>query len=72
MGPVRQNPVQSTVRSVYMCVHCTVHNIAQNRSDNFPSYPPYNHHCSNYVYLREGGAADDSIVWLPGVTGTDG
>jgi len=27
MGPVRQNPIQRTVRSVHMCVHCTVHNI---------------------------------------------
>jgi len=26
MGPVRQNPFQRTVRSVYMCVHCTVYN----------------------------------------------
>jgi len=26
MGPVRQNPIQRTVRSVHMCVHCTVHN----------------------------------------------
>jgi len=26
MGPMRQNPIQRTVRSVYMCVHCTVHN----------------------------------------------
>jgi len=26
MGPVRQNPIQRPVRSVYMCVHCTVHN----------------------------------------------
>jgi len=23
MGPVRQNPIQRTVRSVHMCVHCT-------------------------------------------------
>jgi len=41
MGPVRQNPIQRTVRSVHMCVHCTVHNcfahnIARNRPDNFP------------------------------------
>jgi len=37
---------------------CTIvaHNIAQNRPDNFPSYPPDNHHCSNDVYLREGGS----------------
>jgi len=37
---------------------CTsvAHNIEQNRSDNFPSYPPDNHHCSDDVYLREGGA----------------
>ena len=41
-----------------MCIAlCTIvaHNIAQNRPDNFPSYPPDNHHCSDYVYLREGG-----------------
>jgi len=43
-----------------MCVCialCTTvaHNIAQNRPDNFPSYPPDNHHCSDDVYLREDG-----------------
>jgi len=26
MGPVRQNSIQRIVRSVHMCVHCTVHN----------------------------------------------
>jgi len=26
MGPVRQNSIQRTVRSVHVCVHCTVHN----------------------------------------------
>jgi len=33
---------------------CTIiaHNIARNRPDNFPSYPP--DHCSDDVYLREG------------------
>jgi len=31
------------------------HNIAQNRPDNFPPYPPDNHHYSDDVYLREGG-----------------
>jgi len=62
MGPVRQNPIQ-TARSVhnFICV-CTAlcttvaHNIAQNRPDNFPSYHPDNHHCSDDVYLREGGS----------------
>ena len=36
---------------------CTIaaHNIAQNRPDSFPSYPPDNHHCSDDVYLREWG-----------------
>ena len=35
---------------------CTIvaHNIAQNRPDSFPPYPPDNHHISD-VYLREGG-----------------
>jgi len=46
-----------------MCVCialCTTvgHNIAQNRPDNFPSYPLDNHHCSDDVYLREGGRTD--------------
>jgi len=36
-----------------MCVHR--HNIAQNRPDSFPPYPPDNHHYSDDVYLREGG-----------------
>jgi len=26
MGPVRQNPIQRTVGSIHMCVHCTVNN----------------------------------------------
>jgi len=32
---------------------CTIvaHTIAENRADNFPSYPPDNHHCSDYVFL---------------------
>jgi len=41
-----------------VCIElCTIvaHNIAQNRPDNFPPYPPDNHHCSDDVYLREGG-----------------
>ena len=35
-----------------MCIAlCTIvaHNIAQNRPDSFPPYPPDNHHCSNDV-----------------------
>jgi len=60
MGPVRPNPIQRTVRSVHVCVYsslCTIvaHITAKNRPDNFPSYPPDNHHCSDDVYLREGG-----------------
>ena len=59
MGPVRQNPIQTTV-SMFICVCialCTIvaHNIAQNRPDSFPPYPPDNHHISDDVYLREGG-----------------
>ena len=59
MGPVRKKPIQSTV-SLFICVCialCTIvaHNIAQNRPDNFPPYPPDNHHSSDDVYLREGG-----------------
>ena len=59
MGPVRQNPIQRTV-SLFVCVCialCTIvaQNIAQNRPDSFPPYPPDNHHCSDDVYLREGG-----------------
>jgi len=43
---------------IYVCIAlCTIvaHNIAQNRPDSFPPYPPDNQHCSDDVYLREGG-----------------
>jgi len=65
MGPMRQNPIQRTVR-LFICVCialCTIvaHNIAQNRPDSFPPYPPDNHHCSDDVYVREGGCA---LIWL--------
>jgi len=69
MGPVRQNPIQRTV-SLFICVCialCTIvaHNIAQNRPDNFPPYPPDNHHISDDVYLREGGRAAYSAYIAP-------
>jgi len=46
---------------LFICVCsslCTViaHNTAQNRPDNFPSYPPDDHHCSSFnatVTLRK-------------------
>ena len=58
-GPVRQNPIHRTV-SLFICVCialCIIvaHNIAQNRPDSFPPYPPDDHHSSDDVYLREGG-----------------
>ena len=56
---------QANVR-LFICV-CTAlcttvaHNTAQNRPDNFCSYPPHNHHCSDDVYLREGRVP---LCWL--------
>jgi len=43
MGPVRQNPIQRTVRTAHLSVlmsDCTasVRNTTQNSSDNLPSY----------------------------------
>ena len=69
MGPVRQNPIQRTV-GVFICVCialCTIvaHNIAPNRPDNFPPYPPDNHHCSDDVYFREGGWARNEATVRP-------
>jgi len=60
MGSVRQKQIQRSVRSIRMCVCialCTIvaHNIAQNRPDNFPPYPPDDQHCSDDVYLKERG-----------------
>ena len=59
MGPVRQKPIQRTVSLfIWVCIAlCTIvaHNIAQNRPDSFPPYPPDNHHISDDVHLREGG-----------------
>jgi len=58
---------------LFICVRialCTIvaHNIAQNRPNNFPSYPPDNHHCSDDVYLREEGGSsriETSIMRTP-------
>ena len=43
MGAVRQNTIQRTVRTVHLkcaydCAQLSVHNTAQNSSDNLPSY----------------------------------
>jgi len=51
---------------LFICVCialCTIvaHNIAQNRSDNFPSYPLENH-CSDDVYFREGGNKRNGVL----------
>ena len=51
---------------LFICVFialCTIvaHNIAQNRPDSFPPYPPDSHHCSDDVYLREGGGVNDKL-----------
>jgi len=61
---------------LFICVCialCTIvaHNIAQNRPDNFPSYPLDDHHCSDDVYLREGGKRDGSQQKIV-PCGTDG
>jgi len=45
---------------ICMCIAlCTIvkHNIAQNRPDNFPSYPPDNQHCSDNHH------SSDDIYW---------
>ena len=65
MGPVRQNPIHRTVRSVHTCVQFTVytivaHNAAQNRPDNFPSYPPDKHHCSMMSICGKGGETEET------------
>jgi len=40
MGPVRQNPIQKTVRTAHLSVLMTMHSFSktQNGSDNLPSY----------------------------------
>jgi len=45
---------------------CTIvaHNIAQNRPDSFPPYPPDDHHSSDDVYLREGGGLNQQKIKL--------
>jgi len=44
---------------------CTIvaHNIAQNRPDSFPPYPPDNHYISDDVYLREGPKISAKHKW---------
>ena len=56
MGPVRQNPIQRTVRTGHLSVLMTVHNFQytiQHRT--VPLLPPDNHHSSDVVYQRSRG-----------------
>jgi len=67
MGPVRQIPIQRTLRSVHVCVlHCAqLLQTTLHRTDLIISpYPPDNHHCSDDVYLREGdGPKASRVTW---------
>jgi len=49
-----------------MRVHNTVNNChtqySNNSSDNLPSYPPDNHHCSDIVYRREVKALTEKLT----------
>ena len=66
MGPVRQNPIQRTViLFIRVCIAlCTIaaHNIAQNRPDSFPPYPPDNHHCSDDGLVRSYNVTDTVLA----------
>ena len=69
MGPVRQNPIQRTVRSVHVCavhwVQVLLHTILH-RTDLiiFPlALQTINHHCSDDVYLRERGLSQLLQTW---------
>ena len=65
MDPVRQTQSRELL-GLFICVCialCTIvaRNIAQNRPDNFPSYPLDNRHCSDDVYLREGATSFSEV-----------
>jgi len=62
-GPSETKTQSRELLGLFICVCialCTTvaHNNAQNRPDNFPSYPPNNHHCSDDVYFREAIVKD--------------
>ena len=58
MGPVRQNPIETTVRTAHLSVLLTVHNFQytiQHRTVLIiPLLPPENHH-SSHVLSEETG-----------------
>jgi len=71
MGPVRQNPIQRTVTSVHMRVHCTVHNCctqyitAQNRPEWVSELEvniPFQH---KHGYIRDDNRPDNFPSYPP-------
>jgi len=59
--------------SVCVCVSlCTtvIHNTAENSSDDFPSYPPDNHHSLDDVYWRGEGPKSLQRQYLAQITST--
>ena len=70
MGPVRQNQIQRTVRSIYVCaLHCAqlLHTIvptAQNRPNNFRCYTPDNHNLLRWCLFEGRGNCGDVFALL--------
>ena len=70
MGPVRQNPIQRTVRTAHLSVLMTVHNFStqytQNSSDNLPSRQPSQLRCC----LSEEKSGGGKVLCLKNVITT--
>ena len=67
MYKTKPKPTLTCKNCSRVCISlCTtvVHNTAQNSSDNLPSYPPDNHHCSDVVYWRGGALSLLLMYWL--------
>jgi len=60
MGPVRQNPIQRTVRTAHLSVFMTVCNFnTQYNTEQF--LPPDKHHSSDAVYWRGGVDSGETV-----------
>jgi len=60
------NLTNKQLLGLFICVCIALHtiaahNTAQNRPDNFPSYPPDNYRCSDNVYFREREPVKDNL-----------
>jgi len=53
--------LKTACTSIQITVPIVTHYITKNSSDNLPSYPPHNHHCTDAVYWTDWKGSNPNV-----------